>query len=153
MGSSSDSKCMEAAVGVLRDFAVSYEWRVVSAHRAPEEMLTYGKEAESRGLKVMIAAAGGAAHLPGMLASVSCLPVIGVPIRSQHSMEGWDSVLSILQMPAGVPVATVALNGAENAALLAVQILATHDKTLLEKLRQHKQRLQHKVQEQNKHLH
>ena len=149
MGSLSDKEYMEEAVSVLKSFNISYEHRVVSAHRTPQEMLAYGETAEKRGLKVIIAAAGGAAHLPGMLASVSNLPVIGVPIRAQHSMDGWDSVLSILQMPKGVPVATMALNGAANAALFATQILALREETLSKELHQYKKDLQKKVREQN----
>ena len=123
------------------EFGVAYEVRVVSAHRTPDVMAAYASEAVARGLKVIIAGAGGAAHLPGMVASLSPLPVIGVPIKSSNSIDGWDSILSILQMPAGVPVATVALNNAKNAGLLAIQILATNDENILEKIIQYKTKL------------
>jgi 5-(carboxyamino)imidazole ribonucleotide mutase len=124
MGSLSDAEVMLAASEQLRAFEVPYETQVVSAHRTPRAMFEYAEAARGRGLKVIIAGAGGAAHLPGMVAALTTLPVIGVPLKSSHSLDGWDSVLSILQMPSGVPVATVALNGAKNAALLAVRILA-----------------------------
>lgn len=127
MGSDSDLPVMEAAVEILNTFNISYELTIVSAHRTPERMLKYAKTAKSRGLKVIIAGAGGAAHLPGMVASITSLPVIGVPIKSSNSIDGWDSILSILQMPNGVPVATVALNGAKNAGLLAAQIIGSSD--------------------------
>jgi len=125
MGSESDLKVMSEAADVLRELGVVFELTVVSAHRTPERMVEYASKAASRGLKVIIAGAGGAAHLPGMVASLTILPVIGVPIKSSNSIDGWDSVLSILQMPSGVPVATVALNGSRNAGILAAQILAT----------------------------
>jgi 5-(carboxyamino)imidazole ribonucleotide mutase len=131
MGSSSDHSVMEGATKALDEFDVANETRVLSAHRTPEDMLEYGKEAAARGLKVLIAGAGGAAHLPGMLASVTSLPVIGVPV-AVGTLNGLDSLLSIVQMPKGVPVATVAVNGARNAGLLAVRILATHDPALAE---------------------
>lgn len=127
MGSDSDLPVMEAAVDILNTFNIPYELTIVSAHRTPERMLQYAKTARNRGLKVIIAGAGGAAHLPGMVASITSLPVIGVPIKSSNSIDGWDSVLSILQMPNGVPVATVALNAAKNAGLLAAQIIGSAD--------------------------
>jgi len=137
MGSSSDHEVMGAASAVLDRFAIAHEVHVVSAHRTPEEMVTYGKQAASRGLEVIIAGAGGAAHLPGMLASVTSLPVIGVPVALAR-LDGMDSLLSIVQMPRGVPVATVAINGAENAGLLAIRILATGDLALRSKLDGHR---------------
>jgi 5-(carboxyamino)imidazole ribonucleotide mutase len=127
MGSKSDWPIMQEAKIILEQFGISVEAEVVSAHRTPEKMFTYAKSAASRGLKVIIAGAGGAAHLPGMTASMTSLPVIGVPIKSSNSIDGWDSILSILQMPNGIPVATVALNGAKNAGLLAVRIIAAFD--------------------------
>lgn len=127
MGSDSDLKVMKQAAEVLEELGVEYELTVVSAHRTPERMVSYAKEAADKGLKVIIAGAGGAAHLPGMVASLTTLPVIGVPIKSSNSIDGWDSVLSILQMPGGVPVATVALDGAKNAGILAAQIVGTFD--------------------------
>jgi 5-(carboxyamino)imidazole ribonucleotide mutase len=127
MGSDSDLNIMQSAADVLKTFNIPFELTVVSAHRTPERMMDYAKNARSRGLKVIIAGAGGAAHLPGMIAAITSLPVIGVPIKSSNSIDGWDSVLSILQMPAGVPVATVALNGAKNAGLLAAQIIGSAD--------------------------
>jgi len=141
MGSQSDLKIMQEAADALKMFNVSFEMTIVSAHRTPERMRTYAKEAKARGIKVIVAGAGGAAHLPGMVASYTTLPVIGVPIRSSNSIDGWDSVLSILQMPGGVPVATVALNGAKNAGILAAQILATQDEVLSEKLEAYKKKL------------
>ena len=140
MGSKSDFPVMKDAVEVLQEFDISAEVRVVSAHRTPADMATYGKEAEKRGIKVIIAGAGGAAHLPGMLASYSSLPVIGVPVKSS-SLSGLDSLLSIVQMPKGVPVATVAINGARNAGLLAVQILATSNDVLARKMHEYKERI------------
>jgi 5-(carboxyamino)imidazole ribonucleotide mutase len=134
MGSDSDLKIMEAAAEVLKKFGVTFEVTIVSAHRTPIRMVEYATLAHSRGLKVIIAGAGGAAHLPGMVASLTTLPVIGVPIKSSNSIDGWDSVLSILQMPNGVPVATVALNAAKNAGILAVEILAVADASLTQKL-------------------
>jgi 5-(carboxyamino)imidazole ribonucleotide mutase len=127
MGSKSDWPIMQEAKIILEQFGISVEAEVVSAHRTPEKMFTYAKSAASRGLKVIIAGAGGAAHLPGMTASMTSLPVIGVPIKSSNSIDGWDSILSILQMPNGIPVATVALNGAKNAGLLAARIIAAFD--------------------------
>ena len=141
MGSQSDLKIMQEAADALKMFDVSFEMTIVSAHRTPERMRTYAKEAKARGIKVIVAGAGGAAHLPGMVASYTTLPVIGVPIKSSNSIDGWDSVLSILQMPGGVPVATVALNGAKNAGILAAQILATQDEVLSEKLEAYKKKL------------
>jgi 5-(carboxyamino)imidazole ribonucleotide mutase len=153
MGSQSDLSVMQGAIEMLEKFNIPYEVEVVSAHRTPEKMLTYGKEAEKRGLKVIIAGAGGAAHLPGMVAATSTLPVIGVPIKSSNSIDGWDSILSILQMPNGVPVATVALNASKNAGLFAVQILATADISLMEAFYNYKEELKEKVAEMNKALH
>lgn len=145
MGSKSDLNVMGEAAEVLKHLGVKYEITVVSAHRTPERMVEYAKSAVSRGLKVIIAGAGGAAHLPGMTASLTPLPVIGVPIKSSNSIDGWDSVLSILQMPAGVPVATVALNGARNAGILAAQIVATSDDSLLQHITAFKEELKKKV--------
>jgi 5-(carboxyamino)imidazole ribonucleotide mutase len=147
MGSKSDLNIMKDAADILKEFGIEYEMTVVSAHRTPERMFSYAKEAASRGLKVIIAGAGGAAHLPGMVASISVLPVIGVPIKSSNSIDGWDSILSILQMPNGIPVATVALNAAKNAGLLAVQILATADDALAVKMQNYKDDLKKKVEE------
>lgn len=147
MGSKSDLPIMKEAAEVLQLLGVSYEITVVSAHRTPERMFEYAQSAASRGLKVIIAGAGGAAHLPGMTASLTPLPVIGVPILSSNSIDGWDSVLSILQMPAGVPVATVALNGARNAGILAAQIVAAGDDALLGRIGQFKEELKKKVME------
>jgi 5-(carboxyamino)imidazole ribonucleotide mutase len=147
MGSNSDLKVMEAAAEILKEFNIEYEMSVVSAHRTPEAMMEYAKNARASGFIVIIAGAGGAAHLPGMVAAVSTLPVIGVPIKSTNSIDGWDSVLSILQMPAGVPVATVALDGAKNAGILAAEIIGTFDESVAEKLEQHKNALKTKVQE------
>ena len=134
MGSDSDLPIMRQAADVLKEFDVPFELTVVSAHRTPDRMFTFAKKAHTRGVKVIIAGAGGAAHLPGMVASLTPLPVIGVPIKSSNSIDGWDSVLSILQMPNGVPVATVALNAAKNAGLLAAEIMATSDAALLDKM-------------------
>ena len=145
MGSDSDWPVMQNAADVLRRFGIAYEAKVLSAHRTPEAMLEYAQTAHARGLKVIIAGAGGAAHLPGMVAAATILPVVGVPVRSSNSIDGWDSILSILQMPNGVPVATVALNGAGNAGLLAVQILATANKPLAQALDAYKQELKEKV--------
>ncbi len=146
MGSKSDLPIMQDAADILTGFGIPFEMTVVSAHRTPERMFKYAKEAASRGLKVIIAGAGGAAHLPGMVASITVLPVIGVPIKSSNSIDGWDSVLSILQMPNGIPVATVALNAAKNAGLLATQILATADAALSTKMQQYKDDLREKVE-------
>ncbi len=147
MGSKSDLPVMQDAADVLKEFGIAYEITVVSAHRTPERMFGYAKEAATRGLKVIIAGAGGAAHLPGMVASITTLPVIGVPVKSSNSIDGWDSILSILQMPNGIPVATVALNAAKNAGLLATQILATADETLVQKMQAYKDDLRRKVEE------
>ncbi len=146
MGSESDLKIMQEAADVLKDLGVDFELTVVSAHRTPERMMEYANTAKERGLKVIVAGAGGAAHLPGMVASVTTLPVIGVPIKSSNSIDGWDSVLSILQMPSGVPVATVALNGAKNAGILAAQIIGSSDKTVSDKLVAFKKELKAKVE-------
>ncbi|RBQ03272.1 5-(carboxyamino)imidazole ribonucleotide mutase [Pedobacter miscanthi] len=147
MGSKSDLPVMQDAADVLKEFGIDYEITVVSAHRTPERMFNYAKEAQGRGLKVIIAGAGGAAHLPGMVASITTLPVIGVPVKSSNSIDGWDSILSILQMPNGIPVATVALNAAKNAGLLAAQILATADASLTVKMQAYKDELRRKVEE------
>lgn len=152
MGSKSDLSVMEGAVEILNKFNIPYEVQIVSAHRTPEKMLDYGQKAEKRGLKVIIAGAGGAAHLPGMVAAASTLPVIGVPVKSSNSIDGWDSVLSILQMPGGVPVATVALNASKNAGLLAVQILATSDSDLMQAYYAYKEELKEKVARMNDEL-
>ena len=145
MGSQSDLAIMEQASDFLKSWGIPYELTVVSAHRTPERMFEYAKSAKSRGLKVIIAGAGGAAHLPGMVASCTTLPVIGVPILSSNSIDGWDSVLSILQMPSGIPVATVALNGAMNAGILAVKILGTSDEAISTKLEKYQDTLKIKV--------
>jgi 5-(carboxyamino)imidazole ribonucleotide mutase len=146
MGSDSDMKIMEEAVHIIKSFNISYEVDIVSAHRTPEKLYSFANNAHSRGVKVIIAGAGGAAHLPGMVAAISPLPVIGVPIKSNNSIDGWDSILSILQMPGGVPVATVALNGAKNAGLLAVQILSTSNVELQNMLIAYKKQLNEEVQ-------
>ncbi|WP_407480496.1 5-(carboxyamino)imidazole ribonucleotide mutase [Elizabethkingia miricola] len=145
MGSQSDLPIMEQAANFLNDLGIPYELTVVSAHRTPERMFEYAKSAKERGLKVIIAGAGGAAHLPGMVASCTTLPVIGVPILSSNSIDGWDSVLSILQMPGGIPVATVALNGALNAGILAAKIIGSADDQVAEKLQQYQDTLKDKV--------
>ncbi len=147
MGSDSDMKIMEEAVHIIKSFNISYEVDIVSAHRTPEKLYSFAKNAHVRGVKVIIAGAGGAAHLPGMVAAISPLPVIGVPIKSTNSIDGWDSILSILQMPGGVPVATVALNGAKNAGILALQILSISDSDLQNKLIAYKTKLNEEVQE------
>ena len=134
MGSQSDLPIMQEAIDILKSFDIETEVDIVSAHRTPEKLFDFSKKAHTRGISVIIAGAGGAAHLPGMVASMSPLPVIGVPIKSSNSIDGWDSVLSILQMPGGVPVATVALNGAKNAGILAAQIIGSHDKMVLDKI-------------------
>jgi 5-(carboxyamino)imidazole ribonucleotide mutase len=152
MGSLSDRKIMQDAADVLTELGVAFEMEIVSAHRTPERMVEYGQTARSRGLKVIIAGAGGAAHLPGMIASLTTLPVIGVPILSSNSIDGWDSVLSILQMPGGVPVATVALNGAKNAGILAAQIIGSFDTTVGNRLDLYKQELKLKVADMNAEL-
>ena len=145
MGSQSDLPVMEEAVEILENLGISIEVDIVSAHRTPEKMMSYGSEAHKRGIKVIIAGAGGAAHLPGMIASVSPLPVIGVPIKSSNSVDGWDSILSILQMPGGVPVATVALNGAKNAGIIAAQILGVKSEKIQKKIIDYKNSLKEKV--------
>jgi 5-(carboxyamino)imidazole ribonucleotide mutase len=138
---------MQEAIDILKDFGIEVEVDIVSAHRTPEKLFDYGKNAHQRGLQVIIAGAGGAAHLPGMIASLSPLPVIGVPVKSRNSIDGWDSVLSILQMPGGVPVATVALDGAKNAGILAAQIIGSSNEEILNKLLQYKEDLKQKVLE------
>ncbi|MCK0177738.1 5-(carboxyamino)imidazole ribonucleotide mutase [Flavobacteriaceae bacterium S0862] len=150
MGSNSDLPIMQEAIDILKGFDIDVEVDIVSAHRTPEKMFDYGKNAHTRGLKVIIAGAGGAAHLPGMIASLSPLPVIGVPVKSRNSIDGWDSVLSILQMPGGVPVATVALDGAKNAGILAAQIIGASDKCILDKVLIYKEGLKAKVIEASK---
>lgn len=145
MGSDSDLPVMEEAAFILNELGIPYELSIVSAHRTPERMFEYAKTAKSRGLKVIIAGAGGAAHLPGMVASLTSLPVIGVPVKSSNSIDGWDSILSILQMPSGVPVATVALNGAKNAGLLAAQILGCSDETISKQMDEYKDKLKEKI--------
>jgi len=145
MGSDSDLSVMQEAIDILKSFDVDTEVDIVSAHRTPEKLFSYASEAHKRGVKVIIAGAGGAAHLPGMVASMSPLPVIGVPVKSRNSIDGWDSVLSILQMPAGVPVATVALDGAKNAGILAAQILGTSDPDLMKHIVDFKESLKAKV--------
>ena len=152
MGSDSDWPTMEEAAKVLDGLGISYTADVVSAHRMPLEMVEFSQTAQAKGYKVIIAGAGGAAHLPGMVASLSPLPVIGVPVKSRNSIDGWDSVLSILQMPAGVPVATVALDGAANAGILAAQIIATSDSCVLDKVIAYKEGLKMKVNESAKNL-
>ncbi|MEO7309519.1 MAG: 5-(carboxyamino)imidazole ribonucleotide mutase [Chitinophagaceae bacterium] len=147
MGSDSDLPIMRQAAEILKELGVSYELTVVSAHRTPHRMVQYAETAMGRGLKVIIAGAGGAAHLPGMVASITTLPVIGVPIKSSNSIDGWDSVLSILQMPNGVPVATVALNAAKNAGILAAQIIGTFDNVVAEKIAIYKASLAAAVEE------
>ena len=146
MGSDSDLKIMQAAADILKQFGVAYELTIVSAHRTPLRMVEYASSAIGRGLKIIIAGAGGAAHLPGMVASLTILPVIGVPVKSSNSIDGWDSVLSILQMPNGVPVATVALNAAKNAGILAAEILALSDKDLSKKLTAFKNEMKEEVE-------
>ncbi len=145
MGSQSDLAIMQQAADFLKSLDIPYELTIVSAHRTPERMFEYAKTAKERGLKVIIAGAGGAAHLPGMVASCTTLPVIGVPILSSNSIDGWDSVLSILQMPSGIPVATVALNGAMNAGILAAKIIGSSDEKVAEKLQQYQDSLKEKV--------
>lgn len=152
MGSKSDLPIMQLAADVLKELGVEYEINIVSAHRTPELMYEYAQKAHDRGIKVIIAGAGGAAHLPGMTASMSPLPVIGVPVKSRNSIDGWDSVLSILQMPAGVPVATVALDGAKNAGILAAQIVGTSRPEILKNIVDFKQRLREKVLDSAKDL-
>ena len=145
MGSKSDYPVMKEAENILKEFNIDYEIEIVSAHRTPEKMMDYSKNAHNRGINVIIAGAGGAAHLPGMVASNSPLPVIGVPVKSRNSIDGWDSILSILQMPGGVPVATVALDGAKNAGILAVEIIGSSDSNTLDKIIEYKKQLEIKV--------
>ena len=152
MGSDSDLPIMQAAADMLRQFEVPFELTVVSAHRTPQRMFRYAETALERGLKVIIAGAGGAAHLPGMVASLTSLPVIGVPVKSSNSIDGWDSVLSILQMPNGVPVATVALNAAKNAGILAAQMIGAFDEEVGKKLAAYKEKLAGEVEEKVAHL-
>jgi 5-(carboxyamino)imidazole ribonucleotide mutase len=152
MGSKSDLPVMQDAADMLKELGVDFEITVVSAHRTPKRMFEYAETAADRGLKVIIAGAGGAAHLPGMVAAITHLPVIGVPVKSSNSLDGWDSILSILQMPNGIPVATVALNAAKNAGLLAAQILATADTGLSTKLIAYKEELKKKIEESAKDL-
>ena len=147
MGSDSDLPIMQAAADILKSFNIPFELTVVSAHRTPDRMVEYAKTARGRGLQVIIAGAGGAAHLPGMVASLTSLPVIGVPIKSTNSADGWDSILSILQMPGGVPVATVALNGAKNAGVLAAQIIGTHNETIALAMDDYKSKMESEVLE------
>ena len=152
MGSQSDLPVMQEAIDILKEFGITVAVDIVSAHRTPEKLMDYGQNAHQRGIAVIIAGAGGAAHLPGMIASLSPLPVIGVPIKSKKSIDGWDSILSILQMPGGVPVATVALDGAKNAGLLAAQILGSSDAQLQQKMIAYKKTLADKVHESAKKL-
>jgi 5-(carboxyamino)imidazole ribonucleotide mutase len=152
MGSDSDLPIMTDAADILKQFGVPYELTIVSAHRTPQRMFEYATTAMGRGLKIIIAGAGGAAHLPGMVASITSLPVIGVPIKSSNSIDGWDSILSILQMPGGVPVATVALNGAKNAGILAAQILGISDEVISEKVQEYKNQLSKSVHEKIENL-
>ncbi|APU67545.1 5-(carboxyamino)imidazole ribonucleotide mutase [Christiangramia flava] len=152
MGSTSDMPVMKDAIEILESFGIEVETDIVSAHRTPEKLFEFSKNAHKNGIQAIIAGAGGAAHLPGMVASMSPLPVIGVPVKSRNSIDGWDSVLSILQMPGGVPVATVALDGAKNAGILAAQILGASDKNLLEKIVEYKEGLKDKVIEGAKSL-
>lgn len=147
MGSQSDLNIMSQAAEVLEELGVAFEVTIVSAHRTPHRMVEYAEKARERGLRVIIAGAGGAAHLPGMVASITTLPVIGVPVKSSNSIDGWDSVLSILQMPGGVPVATVALDGAKNAGILAAQIIGSNDQQIAENLSKYKEDMKNKVME------
>jgi 5-(carboxyamino)imidazole ribonucleotide mutase len=152
MGSDSDMPVMKAAIEILGDFDIAVDVDIVSAHRTPEKLFEYGASAHKKGLKVIIAGAGGAAHLPGMIAAISPLPVIGVPVKSSNSIDGWDSILSILQMPGGVPVATVALNGAKNAGILAAQIIGSSDQCVLDKIEVYKEGMKLKVQKASENL-
>jgi 5-(carboxyamino)imidazole ribonucleotide mutase len=152
MGSKSDLPIMQEAIDILKEFKIKVEVDIVSAHRTPEKMISYGQEAHERGIQVIIAGAGGAAHLPGMIAATSPLPIIGVPVKSSNSIDGWDSVLSILQMPSGVPVATVALNGAKNAGILAAQILGSSDKEIQQTIIEYKKSLKVKVMDSSKNI-
>ena len=152
MGSKSDLPVMQDAIDILIEFGIESEVNIVSAHRTPEKMFKYANNAIENDIKVIIAGAGGAAHLPGMVASITTLPVIGVPVKSRNSIDGWDSVLSILQMPNGVPVATVALNGAKNAGILAAQIIGISDQEISQKLVDYKNKLEKKVIDSEKNL-
>jgi len=152
MGSISDMPVMQDAIDILKGFDIAVEVDIVSAHRTPEKLFDFSKNAHTRGISVIIAGAGGAAHLPGMVASMSPLPVIGVPVKSSNSIDGWDSVLSILQMPGGVPVATVALNGAKNAGILAAQIIGSADATILDKIIEYKESLKEAVYQSSANL-
>ncbi|GGH34735.1 N5-carboxyaminoimidazole ribonucleotide mutase [Mangrovimonas yunxiaonensis] len=152
MGSKSDLPVMQDAIDILKEFGIAVEVDIVSAHRTPDKLFDYGSHAHNRGIAVIIAGAGGAAHLPGMVASLSPLPVIGVPVKSRNSIDGWDSVLSILQMPGGVPVATVALDGAKNAGILAAQILGSSNNDILNKIVAYKENLKAKVHDSAKDL-
>jgi 5-(carboxyamino)imidazole ribonucleotide mutase len=152
MGSDSDLPVMQEAATILQYFSIPYELTIVSAHRTPKRMMDYAETAAGKGLKVIIAGAGGAAHLPGMIASITTLPVIGVPVKSSNSIDGWDSILSILQMPNGVPVATVALNAAKNAGILATQIIGSHDKIIAKKMTHYKKQLEKEVMDKVKKL-
>lgn len=152
MGSKSDLDVMSEAIEILKSFGIKTEHDIVSAHRTPNKMIEYATNAELNGIKVIIAGAGGAAHLPGMVASITSLPVIGVPIKSRNSIDGWDSILSILQMPGGVPVATVALNGSKNAGILAAQIIGSFDSDISKKVKEFKKDLENKVLESSIHL-
>ena len=152
MGSKSDLPIMQDAIDILNEFDIESEVRIVSAHRTPNKMFKYASKAKEKGINVIIAGAGGAAHLPGMVASITTLPVIGVPVKSRNSIDGWDSVLSILQMPSGVPVATVALNGAKNAGILAAQIIALNNEEVALKLSEFKNKLEKKVIDSEKNL-
>ncbi len=152
MGSSSDLKVMQGAIDIIKEFGVDFEVDIVSAHRTPIKMIDFAQNARARGVQVIIAGAGGAAHLPGMVASCTSLPVIGVPVKSSNSIDGWDSVLSILQMPNGVPVATVALNASQNAGLLALQIIGSSDQKMAKKLDQYKEQLKEKVAKMSQEL-
>ena len=152
MGSKSDLPVMQNGIDILKEFEIEIEVDIVSAHRTPQKMFDYAKNAKTRGLKVIIAGAGGAAHLPGMVASLTTIPVIGVPVKSSNSLDGWDSILSILQMPNGVPVATVALNASKNAGILAAQIIATFDKNIADKLEFYKNSLEKNSIDSSKNL-
>ncbi len=152
MGSKSDLPVMKDAINILDEFGIESEVNIVSAHRTPGKMFSYAREAKNKGCKVIIAGAGGAAHLPGMVASITTLPVIGVPVKSRNSIDGWDSVLSILQMPSGVPVATVALNGAKNAGILAAQIIGSFNSNVADRVKAYKKDLEKKVIESSEDL-
>ena len=152
MGSKSDFDVMNEAIEILKSFKITVEYDIVSAHRTPKKMIDYAQNAEKKGIKVIIAGAGGSAHLPGMVASITSIPVIGVPIKSRNSIDGWDSILSILQMPGGVPVATVALNGAKNGGIFAAQFIGTIDSEISKKIKEYKKGLEDKVIESSKNL-